>query len=148
MTRFLIIFQLIFLISSCSQHSNNDLTSETKEINGVYEFVEDSGRVAIRNWGKKYWELNIDNNRTKLCYIESDRGLKSFELSVDIVTNNNSIKIVFDSIISTGYAPTNKIYNIKKGDVFMTLNKNEKGFFTYSDFITGTLKNKVQFSKI
>jgi len=35
-------------------------------LNGKYQFEEEPGRKMIRNWGRKYWELDIKGNKSTL----------------------------------------------------------------------------------
>ena len=148
MIRILQIISLTILISSCNQSSKNLKNADIKDLHGVYHYIEDSGAFALRNWGKKYWELSISKEESKLSYFETGRGLNSFDLAIAIENNNNSVKVRLDSIISTAYLPPNELELVKTGDLLLTLKKTENGFETNSDFMFVTQPDTVNISKI
>ena len=113
------------------------------ELIGTYQYVEDSGKVLVRNWGKRYWELEIKNEGSKLSYFETGRGLNSFNLSVNLETKDNRIYIKHDSVISTAFLPPTKISELKKGDQLMILEKKEIGFLTNSDFLNININDSI-----
>jgi len=153
MIRIVLFINLTLLISACNQSSKKLENNDLNDFNGVYHYIEDSGVVALRNWGKKYWELSINNEASKLSYFETRRGLNSFELAITVEHNLNSFNVRLDSIISTAYLPPTELESLKSGDLLLTLKKTENGLETNSDFIFVTQpdifnNSKIRFNKI
>ncbi len=153
MIRTLYTVGLILLLTSCNPYSDTKQNDSKGELTGTYHFVEDSGSVMLRNWGKRYWELCIDKKQSRLSYFETGRGLNGFDLAVDIKEEDDFINVKFDSIISKAYLPPIEVETLKTGDPILTMHKINNGFETNSDFIYVTqsdsvLKTKVKFMNI
>ena len=105
-----------------------------------YRYVEDSGSSILRHWNSRYWDLQISGRQGLLSFTESDRGIESFSIQVDVVKANQKIYLKFDSLCFMPFHVFSKIDCIKKGDLLMEFDYQDSILKTNSDFLNITRK--------
>ena len=134
---------IAILISSFTNSCKNKTNHEHLEngYSGVYHFTQDKGKKLIRGWNKKYWQLDLFNNKGTLSYFENARGINDFHISVTTKNHNDTINVYFDSIITTAYFPPSEIFNKKTDDLIIQLIRNNDTLQSNSSFLNITSSN-------
>lgn len=131
----------LFFLFGCSVQQDEP---EQKIENGVYHYNEYNGKKGTRGWGKRFWQLEIRENKGILSYFENGRGLNNFHLALDISVKENKFNVKYDSIISTAHLPPKQINQLTKGDFLFNYSFIEDSLVSNSDFFTITdKKNKL-----
>lgn len=135
---------LISLLTCCQPPENNCFELDIEGLEGTYQHVAHEGKSVVKNWGKRYWELQLNKKQSVLSFFETDRGLNSFELSVNVIREGKRINILHKVILSTGYSPPSQITRLKSGDILLSLLETEKGLESNSQFMQLTTSDTLR----